>query len=140
MAEAGRSLASGFQESTSGLVAALDSANSQLRTLEEGLVGLPLKLTEVNTKLETSASRIGQAADTFTSATDGIEGILRPLAEYARQSNESIQSISDSLKLTAEQVSEAAASIDSSVSTLQQEVSAQVSRLDGSDEQLAVAD
>ena len=137
MAEAGRSLASGFQESTSGLVAALDSANSQLRTLEEGLVGLPLKLTEVNTKLETSASRIGQAADTFTSATDGIEGILRPLAEYARQSNESIQSISDSLKLTAEQVSEAAASIDSSVSTLQQEVSAQVKRLDGSDEQLA---
>ena len=137
MAEAGRSLASGFQESTSGLVAALGSATNQLRTLEEGLVGLPPKLTEVNTKLETSASRIGQAADTFTSATDGIEGILRPLADYARQSNEAIQSISESLNSTAEQVSQAAASIESSVGTLEREVSAQVSRLDGSDEQLA---
>lgn len=137
LAEAGRSLSEGFRESTTDFVDSLNGASVSLSALNEGLGGLPPKLDEVNSKLITSSESIGQAAVRFSSATSGLEGVIRPLAEYARSSNEAITSITELLGKTAENLGAAAESIKDSVSKLQDEVSAQIRQLDGADEQLA---
>ncbi len=137
MAQAGRELSSGFQESTEGLVNALGATTSQVRQLEQGLIGLPQRLSDVNAELGTSSAAISESAQQFGTATSGLRSLVEPLAEHAAETRRSIDQITDTMQTTASKVSDASASISDAVNKLDKEISAQLSRLDGSDEKLA---
>ncbi|MDA9351106.1 hypothetical protein N9R29_01275 [Gammaproteobacteria bacterium] len=137
MSRAGQDLATGFKESTSELVSTMAGATSQLKQLEVGLIGLPAQLGDVNSKLSTSAEQIGIASEQFGAATNGIKGIIEPLAKYASETHQSIIEITTSMQLVSSEVSEASIGISRAVDSLSTEISAQLERLDGADEQLA---
>lgn len=137
LAQAGRELASGFQGSTEGLVAALNGATNQLRQLEQGLLGLPKQLGDVNSRLGLSATQIGEAANQFGSATSGIRGLIEPLAQYAADTRESVGQITQAMQTASTKMGEASGEINQAVGRLDEAVTSQLDKLEGSDAQLA---
>ena len=137
IAEAGRSIAEGFQESTGELVTRMSMLNNQFKQLESLLNNLPEKISVVNSELGASAKEISAASTEFSSATSGIKEIVGPLAQYASETSTTIKSVTETMQTVSSQVGESASEINSAVTKLAGEVSSQVERLDGADAQLA---
>ena len=137
IAEAGRSIAEGFQESTGELVTRMSMLNNQFKQLESLLNNLPEKISVVNSELGASAKEISAASTEFSSATTGIKEIVGPLAQFASETSTTIKSVAETMETVSSQVGESASEINSAVTKLAGEVSSQVERLDGADAQLA---
>ena len=137
IAEAGRSIAQGFQESTSEMAARLGMLNDQFKQLEILLNNLPAKISVVNTELEASAKEISTASTEFASATKGIKEIVGPLVQYASETSATIKSVTETMQKVSTKVGDSASEINSAVTKLAREVSNQLTRLDGADAQLA---
>ena len=137
MAVAGETLASGFKESTADLTNAMNGVTAQVKMLESELSKLPTQLGQVNTNLESSSTMIGHASSSFVQASGGLKDMIVPLATYATQTKESMETISNSLTVASDNISGAGISIRESVNTLSTQIAAQLDALDGSDEKLA---
>jgi ABC-type transporter Mla subunit MlaD len=134
--KAGEELSDGFRKSTEDLVNGLNRAAISIKEMEGGLSSLPEHLTAVNAELSQSATDIGNAASQFSGASDGLKDLIEPLAEYARSTNDTINTITASLSEASGKVAEASTGIQNSVEQLNGAIASQLARFDNADEQV----
>ena len=134
---AGQELSNGFKESTSDLVNSFSTITRQLSELDASLTALPQNLNKINDKLSDSSASISDASVQFRAAGGGLQAIIEPLSNYATETRELMQELSETLATSSRDVASATTLISGSVVTLKEEVGKQLQELSGSDEQLA---
>jgi archaellum component FlaC len=137
IARAGQELSNGFRESTSDLVNSFTIITRQLSELGTSLTSMPESLSLINDKLSDSSASIGDASVQFRAAGGGLQAIIEPLSEYATETRELMQELTNTLATSSRDVASATTVISESVVTLKEEVGKQLEELSGSDEELA---